>query len=363
MYDNYFLIGERIIGNYSPTYFIADIGANHDGDLSRAKELIKLARDAGADCAKFQHFRASKIVSAVGFDGFKTAHQRGWDKSVFEVYEDYSINPDWNEVLAATCKENSIDFMTTPYDFESVVQVNPLVKAFKIGSGDITYHQLIRFISLTEKPVFLATGASTMEEVEAAVAEVLSFNSKLCLMQCNTNYTGDWENFRYVNLNVLRSFSERWPDMPLGLSDHTAGYAAPLGAVAMGARVIEKHFTDDPSRNGPDHKFALSPEDWRAMVQATRQLEMAIGEGNKTVERNELESRVVQRRAIRLKSDQAAGTKITGDMLDYLRPCPNGACTPAQAVDVIGRILKDNKASGEAICPKDLVNNDTAYSG
>ena len=356
-YDNHFLIGERIIGNYSPTYFIADIGANHDGDLNRAKDLIKRAKEAGADCAKFQHFQASKIVSAVGFEGMKSAHQRGWDKSVFEVYEDYSINPDWNEVLAETCKAEGIDFMTTPYDFEAVLQVNPLVKAFKIGSGDITYHQLIRFIALTEKPMFLATGASTMEEVEAAVNEVLGFNSKLCLMQCNTNYTGDMENFRYVNLNVLQSFAEYWPDMPLGLSDHTAGFAAPLGAVALGARVIEKHFTDDPARNGPDHKFALSPEDWRGMVEATRQLEAALGDGEKRVERNEIESRVVQRRAIRLKIDVPAGSKITGNMLEYLRPCPDGAYTPAQTVDVIGRVLLVGKSSGQALYPDDLEND------
>lgn len=355
-YSAFFKIGERIIGNYSPTYFIADIGANHDGDLNRAKKLIKLAKEYGADCAKFQHFQASQIVSAVGFDGFKTAHQRGWDKSVFEVYQDYSINPDWNHVLAETAKDAGIDFMTTPYDFKSAVMVNHLVEAFKVGSGDITYHQLIRFLALTEKPIFLATGASTMDEVEAAVEQVLTFNSKLCLMQCNTNYTGSWDNFGHVNLQVLRSYAERYPDMPLGLSDHTAGYAVVLGAIAMGARVIEKHFTDDDKRKGPDHGFALTPGVWKAMVLNGRDLESAIGDGEKIVEANEAESRIVQRRAIRLKNAQPAGVKLTGDMLEYLRPCPDHAFTPAQAVDVIGRHLKVAKEHGQEIYPEDLLN-------
>lgn len=354
MYDSYFKIGDRVIAQGAPTYFIADIGANHDGQLSRAKELIKLAKEAGADCAKFQHFRAEKIVSAVGFEGVKSAHQRGWDKSVFEVYADASINPDWNHTLSETAVNYGIDFMTTPYDFESVKEIDPLVKAFKIGSGDITYHALIRYIASRHKPVFLATGASSLGEVSEAVDNILPYNRKLCLLQCNTNYTGDLENFRHVNLKVLQTFADYWPDLPLGLSDHTPGYVAPLGAVALGACVIEKHFTDDPSRNGPDHKFALSPEGWRAMVQAVRQLEMALGDGKKVVEANEVESRVVQRRALRLKEDQPAGTVLLGSMLESLRPCPDGACTPADIDLVAGKVLGNDKRAGQEIYPEDL---------
>lgn len=353
-YDAYFKIGDRVIAAGTPTYFIADIGANHDGSLDRAKELIKLAREAGADCAKFQHFAADKIVSKEGFKDFKVTHQAQWPKSVYETYEDYSINRDWNETLAETAKSVGIDFMTTPYDFEAVKEVEPLVSAYKIGSGDITFHQLIRFIAYRGKPVFLATGASTLAEVAEAVENVLLYNRKLCLMQCNTNYTGDMENFAYVNLKVLQTFAGTWPGMPLGLSDHTPGYAAPLGAVALGACVIEKHFTDDPARNGPDHKFALSPKGWRAMVQATRQLEKALGDGKKVVENNEVESRVVQRRALRLKTDQQTGTILTGNMLEPLRPCPNGAYTPAQADEVAGRTIVKAMAAGQEIYPEDL---------
>lgn len=353
-YDDYFKIGDRVIAAGAPTYFIADIGANHDGNLTRAKELIKLAKEAGADCAKFQHFKAEKIVSAVGFEGVKSAHQRGWDKSVFEVYQDASINPDWNSELHATALECGIDFMTTPYDFETVKEVEPLVKAFKIGSGDITFHQLIRFIAYRGKPVFLATGASTLAEVAEAVENVLLYNRQLCLMQCNTNYTGDMENFSHVNLKVLQTFADTWPGMPLGLSDHTPGHSAVLGAVALGASVIEKHFTDDKSRQGPDHRFALTKWDWILMVQSVRELERALGDGKKVVEDNEIESRVVQRRALRLKTDQQIGTVLTGNMMEPLRPCPNGAYTPAQADEVAGRTILKAMAAGQEIYPEDL---------
>lgn len=354
-YESRFTIGDRVISNSSPTYFIADIGANHDGQLSRAKELIKLAKDAGADCAKFQHFKAEKIVSAVGFEGVKSAHQRGWSKSVFEVYADASINPEWNSELHAAAMECGIDFMTTPYDFQSVNEVDCLVKAFKIGSGDITYPQLIRHIAMKGKPVFLATGASSLGEVSEAVDHIIPHNRRLCLLQCNTNYTGDLENFRHVNLKVLRTFAEYWPDMPLGLSDHTPGHAAVLGAVALGACVIEKHFTDDCTRKGPDHAFALDTEAWWYMVQATRQLEMALGDGIKRVEDNEIESRVVQRRAIRLTRDVPRGSRLVADHIEMLRPCPRGAYTPADATDVVGYVLNKDKAAGEVIYPEDLI--------
>ena len=341
-----FKIGERIISKNSPVYFVADLGANHDGNLTRAKDLICQAKMAGADCAKFQHFKASKIVSAVGFDGFKTAHQRGWDKSVFEMYEDASINPDWNEELAATCREVGIDFMTTPYDLETVDSIDHLVKAYKIGSGDITYLQLIERIARKSKPVFLATGASTMEEVERAVMQVLQNNIPLCLMQCNTNYTGDVENMRHVNLRVLEAYRLRWPALPLGLSDHTSSHVAVLGAVALGATVIEKHFTDHRWRNGPDHAFALEPHLWREMVEGVRELEKALGDGVKRVEDNEVESRIVQRRALRMKIDGWLGDRMEAWAMEALRPCPDGALTPAQVDEVVGKVLRWNKKAG-----------------
>lgn len=355
-YDSSLTIGDRSISIQHPTYFIADIAANHDGDLNRAKDLIWKAKEAGADCAKFQHFVADKIVSAVGFSGMaaQVSHQAKWRKSVVEVYDQYHTRRAWTETLVDTCKLAGIDFMTTPYDFDAIDAFADIVPAFKIGSGDITFHAAVERIACIGKPVLLATGASDMAETIEAADLVLRHNRQLCLLQCNTNYTGSIENFACVNLHVLKAFALRWPGLVLGLSDHTPGHSAVLGAVAFGARIIEKHFTDDNSREGPDHSFALNPITWRAMVEATRELELALGDGVKRVESNEVDTVVVQRRALRAKSTLPIGTVLTDAHLDALRPCPPDACPPSRLSRVVGRRLIVERKAGEAILWSDL---------
>ncbi|MDA0868119.1 MAG: N-acetylneuraminate synthase family protein [Proteobacteria bacterium] len=350
-YAESFFIGEARVSQTDPTYFIADIAANHDGDLNRAKDLIWLAKEAGADCAKFQHFEASKIVSDFGFQDQALAkgHQAAWEKSVYQVYDQYHTKKEWTDDLIQECKKADIAFMTTPYDLEAIEQFAPLVPAFKIGSGDITYHQALKHAASQVKPILLATGASTMEDVIAAVDCVLSLNSELCLMQCNTNYTGDIENFRYVNLSVLNTFANRWPGLPLGLSDHTPGHSAVLGAITLGARVIEKHFTDDNARTGPDHAFALNPTTWSEMVNASRELEMALGDGVKRVEANEAETVIIQRRALRTNKPLSAGTRLTAADIIALRPCKVGECQPFNLDQVIGKRLLRATSKGEAL--------------
>jgi sialic acid synthase SpsE len=163
-------------------------------------------------------------------------------------------------------------------------------------------------------------------------------------MQCNTNYTGSMENFRFVKLNVLRTFASMYPGLVLGLSDHTPGHASVLGAVAIGARAVEKHFTDDRRREGPDHLFSLDPAAWREMVDRTRELEYAMGDGNKIVEPNEKETVVIQRRSLRAARDLPAGTAIARGDLEALRPAPPDAVFPYQQDMVLGRkLLRDLK--------------------
>jgi N-acetylneuraminate synthase len=208
----------RDVSINSPTYFIADIAANHDGSFERAASLIRLAKEAGADCAKFQHFLANKIVSQKGFDslGSNMAHQSSWKKSVVEVYDQYHFQRDWTEPLAKLCTEVGIDFMTTPYDVEALDDVINLVPAIKVGSGDITWIEFLELVASKGKPVLLATGAADMEDVELALSRVLKHTADVVLMQCNTNYTGSLENFRFINLKVLQSFAMHWPGMVLG---------------------------------------------------------------------------------------------------------------------------------------------------
>jgi sialic acid synthase SpsE len=356
-YDKVVRIGAREISIDSPTYFIADIAANHDGDLERAKSLIWLAKEAGADCAKFQHFLADKIVSGVGFadERAQVSHQAGWKKSVVEIYDQYHTRRDWTPVLIETCKQAGIEFMTTPYDFDAVDMFKDVVPAFKVGSGDITFFAAIERMARAGKPMLLACGAATMAETVAAVDLILKYNPALCLLQCNTNYTGSHENFRCVNLRVLQTMAARWPGMVLGLSDHTPGHSAVLGAVALGARVIEKHFTDDTTRDGPDHSFALDRKTWPAMVDATRELEMALGDGVKRVEANEGETVIIQRRALRAKAGLPAGKVLSEDDLVALRPCPQGAVPPSAVAQVIGRTLKTAKGEGKELRWTDLI--------
>lgn len=332
------------------TYFIADIAANHDGDIQRAKDLIFLAKEAGADCAKFQHFKANKIVSRKGFQSLEDVetHQSNWEKSVDEVYDQYHTRAEWDDELVAACNEAEIEFMTTPYDLEAVELYANYCKGLKIGSGDITYHQLIERACLTNLPIFLATGAADLYETEQAVELIRRHGNPYCLFQCNTNYSGSLENFRYVNLSVLRHFEMSFPEAILGLSDHTPGHAAVLGAVALGARVIEKHFTDDNSRVGPDHSFALNPVSWREMVDRTRELELALGDGVKRVEHNEVNPIIVQRRAIRASKKLPIGHTISEDDLKYLRPCPNGAYSPNEYRSLIGTVTTKEYDEDEA---------------
>jgi N-acetylneuraminate synthase len=344
-------IENKTISINNSTYFIADVAANHDGDLERAKDLIYLCAEAGADAAKFQHFTANTIVSNQGFkslDG-QQSHQSKWKKSVFNVYQDASINQDWTPILKETCNKAGITFLTSPYSYELVDKVDDFLNAYKIGSGDITWLGIVDYIASKKKPVLLATGASTLNEVDIAMSTLLRHTDEIVLMQCNTNYTASLENFKYINLNVLKEYKRRYPNIVLGLSDHTPGHATVLGAVTLGARVIEKHFTDDTNREGPDHKFSMDFNSWRDMVDRTRELENSLGLEVKKVEENELETVILQRRSIRVKKDLIIGNIINEKDLEFLRPCPKDALPPYELEKIIGKKLLENIKSGDYI--------------
>jgi sialic acid synthase SpsE len=344
-------IGEKLIGLKHPTYFIADIAANHDGDLERAKKLITLAKESGADAVKFQHFKAASIVSDFGFRslGNKISHQSKWKKSVYDVYKDASINLDWTYKIKDVCESIGISFMTSPYDFEMVDHVNKYLDAYKIGSGDITWLEIIKYIASKDKPYILATGASNIDEVIMAVNSCLPINKKIALLQCNTNYTGSVENMNYINLNVLKLYRNLFPDVVLGLSDHTPGHSTVMGAISLGARVIEKHFTDDTNRVGPDHAFSMDPLSWSNMVKCSRELESALGMDIKKIEPNEQETVILQRRAIRVVRDLKIGEKISIEDLTFLRPCPADAIPPYNLDSILNKTIRVNISNGNYV--------------
>jgi len=344
MNNNSFKIGNSEINANSKTYFIADIAANHDGDLEKAKELIYLAKEAGANAAKFQHFKAKTIVSDYGFKnlGSKASHQKNWDKSIYEVYKSAEVPLNWTQELYETCQKAKIDFFTSPYDINEIDFINKYIPAYKIGSGDITFHKIIEKMAQYNKPILLATGASKIDEVIKAMKKVNSINKNIVLMQCNTNYTASDENFKYIQLNVLKSYALMFPNAILGLSDHTLGHTTVLGAVALGAKVIEKHFTNDNSLKGPDHKFSMNPTTWRDMVDRTRELEYALGGYIKEVEENESETCILQRRCLRASQKISKGDILTSDMIEILRPAPKNSILPYDIDKIIGKkVTKD----------------------
>jgi len=313
--------------------------------------LIRLAKEAGADAAKFQNFQAPKIVSDYGFTHMnaQVSHQAKWKKSVSEVYASASIPFDWTPILKKTCDAVGIDYFSSPYDFEAIDMLESYVPAYKIGSGDITWIEACEYIARKGKPVLLATGASDIGDVQRAVHAILAINPQLVLMQCNTNYTAADGNFDNIHLNVLKTYRSMFPDLVLGLSDHTHGHATVLGAVSLGARVVEKHFTDDNDRVGPDHPFAMNPGSWADMVNATRQLERALGSGDKIVAANEQETVIIQRRCLRAARTILPGELITYEMIDVLRPATEGAILPYEVQDVIGLKALERIPSGQEL--------------
>jgi sialic acid synthase SpsE len=311
--------------------------------------LIRLAAESGADAAKFQNFQAPNIVSDHGFSslGGQLSHQAKWKKSVFQVYKDASVPWEWTASLKAECDEAGIDYFSTPYELDVVDVLDPYSPAFKVGSGDITWPELLEKIAGKGKPVLLATGASDIGDVQRAMELLLPINPQIILMQCNTNYTGSLDNFNHLHLNVLKTYHMMFPDVVLGLSDHTPGHAAVLGGIALGARAVEKHFTDDTSRAGPDHPFSMTPASWREMVDRTRELELALGDANKRIVGNEADTVVVQRRCLRAAQDLKAGTVLSRDMIDVLRPAPRDAIFPYHLGEVLGMRLSVDLTAGD----------------
>lgn len=334
------------MGAQEPTYFIAEIGSNFDGSFERALKLIELAAESGADAAKFQAFKADRIVSQVGFEGLKRGFQSEWDKPVYEVYEDAELPRDWIPDLQEKAHEEGIDFLCTPYDFEAVDILSELdIPAMKIGSGDITWHEFLEYTGQVGVPVILSTGASKLAEIEQAV-DILeeAGTEEISLLQCVTNYPSSFET---ANIRAIETLSEAF-EVPVGYSDHTPGSTVPLGTVALGGCIIEKHFTDDNDRDGPDHPFAMEPAGFDHMVKSVRQLETALGSTRKHLyTADEAESVVLQRRCLRAATDLSTGEKIDDNDLKALRPAPEDAIEPSRKNQVVGRTVEQEINEGE----------------
>ncbi len=344
------------IGIDHPTYFIAEIGSNFDGSKQRAIDLIGIAKEAGAQAVKFQHYTAKSLVNQHGFEEMagKVSHQKEWKGSVYDVYDKASLPLDWTPDLAEFSKREGIEFFSSPYSFDLAESIEPHVNFFKIGSGDITYTALIEFIAKFGKPILLGTGASSIIDVDRAISIIEAHNVESVVMQCNTNYTGLGDNNKHLNLNVFNTYKKHFPNSVLGLSDHMTEDNIVLASIAMGARVVERHFTDDTNRNGPDHPFSMDPSSWKEMILKARELELMIGNGVKKIEKNEIETAIVQRRGLCLTKNLDKGSVITEENIEALRPCPEGAFEPHQIQELVGKKLKTNLSQGTVLTHKHL---------
>jgi len=344
-----FKIKEKWIGENKECYIIAEIGSNFDGDLSKAKKLIKKAKECGADAAKFQSFSTSKLLSKKGFEQ-KKAFQSNWKKSVWQVYEDAEFPRKWHKILNDYANKIGIHFFTSPWDFDAVKLLKELdVPAIKIGSGDITYFEILKKIGLLKKPIFLATGASTLDEIEEAVKIIQSTkNKKIILMHSITQYPSPIEE---ANIKAMNSLKTKFK-LNIGYSDHSPGSLVALASVALGASVIEKHFTLDSKSDGPDHPHSMEPDEFKKMVTEIRKLEKALGNGIKKVEKSETETRVYQRRGIWTTTKIKKGEKFTSNNIEALRPVKGIPASKYQKI--IGKKAKREFLEFEPIMEKDI---------
>jgi len=346
-----FTIGERVVGEGAPTYFIAEIGANFDGDLEVAKRYARAAKDIGADCAKIQTFTSKKIVSREGFASMTLKGVHGsWKRPVDEVFAEVEFPHEWHKEFFDYCWSIGITPSTAAYDFAAVDLVDQLgIEFFKIGSGDIAWLEMIDYIARKGKPVVLATGAATMEEVVEAVETIKKTgNNNLALLQCITNYPSKFES---ANINVLKTYQDTFGCV-VGYSDHTPGDVVPLGAVALGAKVIEKHITFDRNLKGPDHPHSMTVEEFGQMIARVRDLEQAMGSTKKEVVPEESETVIVQRRGLAAARDLAHGEPLRAEDIEVLRPALG--IPPKHKQELVGKVLTHDLKAGSPIKWEDI---------
>lgn len=331
-------------------FIIAEAGVNHNGDVILAKQLVDAAVAAGADAVKFQTFKTAHLVSP---SAPKTHYQlttTGTDESQFDMLRKLELSAESHHELLHYCQTRNILFMSTPFDKESVDFLHQLgVAVFKIGSGEVTNWPLLSYIAHKEKPVILSTGMSYLSEVVEAVNVMrVAGNQQIIVLHCVTNYPTEPS---MVNLRAIHTLSAAL-QIPVGYSDHTIGTTISIAAAAMGACVIEKHFTLDKTLSGPDHLASLEPYELKAMVQGIRTVEQASGNGIKVPAHTETENRKIVRRSLAAVTDLAAGKILVNADLRALRPATG--ISPIHIQQVVGRMLKNPINRGQFISWDDL---------
>jgi N-acetylneuraminate synthase len=335
-------ISNKVIGPGQPVFVIAEAGVNHNGDLKLARALIDVAVEAGADAVKFQTFQADRLVIPEAPKAEYQLRTTGDSESQFEMLRRLELSADAQCELQSYCHERGIVFLSTPFDDVAVDLLDKLgVPAFKISSGDLTNSPLLEYVASKGKPVILSTGMSELSELIEAVSVL---NTAGCenpvLLHCVSNYPAEPAE---VNLRAMQTMRSAF-DVPVGFSDHTEGIDVALAAVALGACVIEKHFTLDRTLPGPDHRASLEPAELRELVRSIRRVEAALGSGRKIPTASELETAKVARRSLVAARDIPAGATLQRDMVVMRRP--GTGMSPAMLATLLGRRVIRNIATG-----------------
>jgi N,N'-diacetyllegionaminate synthase len=326
-------IDSRRIGRGEPVFIIAEAGVNHNGDLQTAEEMVDAAAEAGADAVKFQTFRADEVVSAAAPKARYQIENTGEGGSQLEMIKRLELSPDAHRKLIERSHARGIMFLSTPFDFQSADLLERLsVPAYKVPSGEITNWPFLEHIASKRKPVILSTGMSDLNEVEQAVKVLRAAGcSELMILHATSSYPATAAS---ANLRAMQTLSDSF-HAPVGLSDHTMGIEVALAATALGACILEKHFTLARSLPGPDHKASLEPAELRSLVRGIRAVESALGDGRKQPTPSEEDVRRVARRSIVARRTIPSGALIARDLLAYKRP--GTGIPPSRLGDVIGR--------------------------
>lgn len=337
----------------SRTIIIAEAGVNHNGDLKLAKKLIDVAADAGADYVKFQTFRAEKLVSP---SAKKARYQlKNSDEDLqLNMLKKLELSDRDHKDLISYCKSKNISFFSTAFDQEGISYLNSLkFKMLKIPSGELTNFPYLREVGKTGLPVILSTGMATLDEIEKSINVLVSFGTdrtKVTVLHCNTEYPTPMKD---VNLKAMQTIKKKL-GVSIGYSDHTLGIDVPIAAVAMGAKVIEKHFTISRNLDGPDHKASLEPNELKQMVASIRNIELAIsGDGFKNPSESEIKNKLIARKSIHLATHLKSGSIITEKNLIPLRP-GDGIC-PMNWSKIIGKKINKDLNKYDKLTKEDLL--------
>lgn len=329
----------------SKTFIIAEAGVNHNGNIEIAKKLIDIAVEAKVDAVKFQTFKTENLVSKNAKKAKYQEETTSRTESQFEMLKKLELDIETHKILIDYCKYKKIMFLSTAFDLESINTLNNLgIEIFKIPSGEITNYPYLRKIGMLRKKVILSTGMSNIEEIKAAI-KVLKENGSIdiTVLHCNTEYPTPMED---VNLNAMNTMKEIL-NVEIGYSDHTIGIEIPIAAVAMGAKVIEKHFTLDKNMEGPDHKASLEPNELKEMVKSIRNIDNAMGNGLKVPSKSEINNLVIVRKSIVANRIIKKGEKFTEDNLTCKRP--GDGISPMRWKDVIGKVASKDFKEDEMI--------------